>query len=57
MEEEEESDGQNVPTPPDSPAPGVGPPELLEYDGRIIPDIDIYAIPSHQSKTIVVILD
>ncbi|XP_021956041.1 phosphatidylinositol 5-phosphate 4-kinase type-2 alpha isoform X2 [Folsomia candida] len=49
LEEEEESDGQNVPTPPDSPAPGVGPPELLEYDGRIIPDIDIYAIPSHQN--------
>jgi hypothetical protein len=37
-----------VPTPPDSPSPGIH--GDLEYDGRIIPEIDIYAIPSHPSK-------
>ncbi|ODN06037.1 Phosphatidylinositol 5-phosphate 4-kinase type-2 alpha [Orchesella cincta] len=53
LEEEEESDEANcpgqgvVPTPPESPSPGFH--GEFEYDGRIIPDIDIYAIPSHAS--------
>jgi len=53
LEEEEESDELNcpgqgvVPTPPESPSPGLH--GEFEYDGRIIPDLDIYAIPSHAS--------
>lgn len=56
LEEEEESDEVNcpgqeaVPTPPESPSPGLH--GEFEYDGRIIPDLDIYAIPSHASKLI-----
>ncbi|CAG7826666.1 unnamed protein product, partial [Allacma fusca] len=51
VEEEEDSDDPNVqgqggvPTPPDSPSPGIH--GDFEFDGRIIPDIDIYAIPSY----------
>jgi len=57
VEEEEDSDdremgGQGgVPTPPDSPSPGIH--GDLEYDGRIIPEIDIYAIPSDPSMTFI----
>jgi hypothetical protein len=56
IEEEEESDEPElprskvqgvVPTPPDSPSPGLH--GEFEFDGRIIPDVDIYAIPSHSS--------
>jgi len=52
--EEDDSDEANipgqggVPTPPDSPSPGLH--GEFEFDGRIIPEIDIYAIPSNPSK-------
>jgi len=52
-EVEEESDEGNmptqeaVPTPPDSPSPAIH--GRFEFDGQIIPDIDIYAIPSYPS--------
>jgi hypothetical protein len=49
--EEDESDeggGGGAPTPPDSPAPPGMHGELER--GRIIPDLDIYAIPSHPSE-------
>lgn len=52
VEEEEDSDeghpGQGGPTPPESPSPGLQ--GEFEFDGRIIPEIDIYAIPSNPSN-------
>jgi len=43
--------GGGVPTPPESPSPGPGlQGGEFEFDGRIIPEIDIYAIPSNLSK-------
>jgi len=56
VEEEDDSDDGNapgqgaVPTPPDSPLPGMH--GDMEYDGRIIPELDIYAIPSHPSNNL-----